>query len=165
MKDWFESLEPREKISVACGAVVVVIAVIYGLLWAPLERSHAQLETSVGNWERSLTELGTLRALATSSMQRGSQGGNAAALQQAPIIIVDQTLRSRGLEQYRRRSQPTTSNGVRVEFEGVAFDELVLWLGDLSAQYEMHVQAGSVSAIAQAGPGRVNASLTLERAL
>ena len=87
------------------------------------------------------------------------------AAQQAPIIVVDQTLRSRGLEQFRRRSQPTTSNGVRVEFEGVAFDELVLWLGDLSTQYGMHVQAGSVSAIAQAGPGRVNASLTLERAL
>ena len=85
--------------------------------------------------------------------------------QQAPIIIVDQTLRSRGLDQYRRRSQPTTSNGVRVEFESVAFDELVLWLGDLSDQYGMHVQAGSVSAVTQAGPGRVNASLTLERGL
>ncbi len=165
MKDWFDNLESREKVFVSGGSVVAVIALVYGLLWAPLDRNHARLETSVGNWERSLTELGTLRALATSNRQRGSQSSNAAAVQQAPIIIVDQTLRSRGLEQYRRRSQPTTSNGVRVEFEGVAFDELVIWLGDLSTQYEMHVQAGSVSAIAQAGPGRVNASLTLERAL
>lgn len=164
MKDWFDNLEPREKIFVAGGSVVAVIAVIYGLLWAPLARNHAQLETSVGNWERSLTELGTLRSLATSNRQTDTQPGTV-AVQQAPIIVVDQTLRSRGLEQFRRRSQPTTSNGVRVEFEGVAFDELVLWLGDLSAQYGMHVQAGSVSAIAQAGPGRVNASLTLERAL
>ena len=54
---------------------------------------------------------------------------------------------------------------MRVEFEGVAFDELVIWLGDLSDAYDMHVQAGSVSALTQAGPGRVNASLTLERAL
>ena len=84
---------------------------------------------------------------------------------QAPIIIVDQTLRSRGLEQYRRRSQPTTSNGIRVELESVPFDEMVLWLGDLSDQFGLHVQAGSLSAIAQAGPGRVNASLTLERSL
>lgn len=164
MKDWFDNLEPREKVFVAGGCVVAVIAVIYGLLWAPLARNHAQLETSVGNWEQSLTELGTLRTLATSNRQPNAQPGTV-AVQQAPIIVVDQTLRSRGLEQFRRRSQPTTSNGVRVEFEGVAFDELVLWLGDLSTQYGMHVQAGSVSAIAQAGPGRVNASLTLERAL
>ena len=65
----------------------------------------------------------------------------------------------------RRRSQPTASNGVRVEFEGIAFDDLVLWLGDLSGQHNMHVQAATLSAISQAGPGRINASLTLERSL
>lgn len=164
MKDWFVSLESREQAFVAGGGIVVVIALIYAFLWLPLDRNHEQLATSVSNWERSLTELGTLRSLVTASRQAPANG-SVAATQQAPIIVVDQTLRGRGLEQYRRRSQPTTNNGVRVEFEGVAFDELVLWLGDLSAQYGMHVQAGSVSAIAQAGPGRVNASLTLERAL
>jgi general secretion pathway protein M len=62
-----------------------------------------------------------------------------------------------------KRSQPTTSTGIRVEFEGVAFDELILWLGDLSTQYAMDVQAGRLSEAARAGPGRVNATLTLER--
>ena len=85
--------------------------------------------------------------------------------QQSPIIIVDQTLRSRGLEQYRQRSQPTASNGIRIEFENVAFDELVLWLGDLSDQYAMHVQSGSFGRTSQVGPGRINATLTLERTL
>ncbi len=164
MKDWFAGLETREQAFVAGGAAVVVIALLYALAWAPLARHHAQLETSVGNWERSLAELGPLRALMASASP-GNGGQRAANSQQAPIIIVDQTLRSRGLEQFRRRSQPTTSNGVRVEFEGVAFDELVVWLGDLSDQYGMHVQAGSLSAVTQVGPGRVNASLTLERAL
>ena len=85
--------------------------------------------------------------------------------QQSPIIVVDQTLRSRGLEQFRRRSQPTANNGIRVEFENVAFDDLVLWLGDLGQHHGMHVQAGSLSVASQSGPGRINASLTLERAL
>ena len=92
-----------------------------------------------------------------------SSAPRAASTQQSPIIIVDQTLRSRGLEQYRQRSQPTTSNGIRIEFENVAFDDLVLWLGDLADQYGMHVQAGSISA-GRSGPGRINATLTLERA-
>ena len=164
MKDWFANLESREQAFVAGGAVVVVIALVYALLWLPLARNHEALSTSVDNWERSLAELGTLRNLAATSSQPQAQA-NTSGIQQAPIIVVDQTLRSRGLEQFRRRSQPTTNNGVRVEFESVAFDDLVLWLGDLAAQYDMHVQAGSVSAIAQSGPGRVNASLTLERAL
>jgi general secretion pathway protein M len=163
MKDWFSSLETREQAFVAGGAVFVVIALVYALLWLPLDKNHRQMLDSVDNWQRSLAELGPLRSLVGSAQQSRPQGS--ANNTQAPIIIVDQTLRSRGLDQYRRRSQPTTANGVRVEFESVAFDDLVIWLGDLSDEFGMHVQAGSVSVVPQAGPGRVNASLTLERVL
>ena len=164
MKDWYENLEAREKIVILVGAFVVTFALLYSFVWVPIDKSHAQVASSVNNWERSLTELRPLRSLAAS----GNVGGDNVVVnssQQSPIIIVDQTLRSRGLEQFRRRSQPTTANGIRVEFENVAFDELMLWLGDLSDQHAMHVQAGSLSAISQAGPGRINASLTLERTL
>ena len=164
MKDWFDSLETREQIFVAVGAIFVLVALVYALLWMPLDKNHRQAQQSVADWQRSLAELGPLRAMVANA---GSRAVPVAAVDssQAPIIIVDQTLRGRGLEQYRRRSQPTTSNGIRVELESVPFDELVLWLGDLSDQYGLHVQAGSLTAIEQAGPGRINASLTLERAL
>lgn len=163
MKDWFHSLESREKLFVGIGISIVVISLIYGFVWAPLDRNHASVAASVDNWQRSLAELAPLKGMAQAggSASRPSSGAN----QQAPIIVVDQTLRSRGLEQFRRRSQPTSSNGIRVEFENVAFDDLVMWLGDLSDQYSMHVQAGSLSKGSQSGPGRINATLTLERAL
>lgn len=163
MKDWFDSLEARERNFVSIGAIVVVIALLYGLGWAPLDKKHDVLKADVANWQRSLADLRPMRTAKTS----GGQTQTVAILgsQQTPIIIVDQTLRSRGLEQYRRRSQPTAGDGIRVEFENVAFDELVLWLGDLSEQYAMHVEAGSFSVSAQASPGRINATLTLERSL
>jgi len=163
MKDWWANLEAREQVVVLCGGVFVVVAVLYALVWLPFDKNHEQLELNVSNWERSLAELKPLRGVVSAS--GGTSGGVVSSANQAPIIIVDQTLRSRGLEQYRRRSQPTTSNGIRVEFENVAFDELVVWLGDLSDQHAMHVQAGSLSIASQSGPGRINASLTLERAL
>ena len=163
MKDWWDNLEAREQVMVFGCGVFVVLAALYALVWLPFDRSHDQLAMNVSNWERSLAELKPLRGVVGSS--GGTRGGVVSSANQAPIIIVDQTLRSRGLEQYRRRSQPTTSNGIRVEFENVAFDELVVWLGDLSDQHAMHVQAGSLSIASQSGPGRINASLTLERAL
>jgi len=161
MRDWFENLEAREKLFVSAGAIIVALSLIYGFVWAPLDKNHAQVTASVSDWQRSLAELRPLRGSvqdASANTQRPAAG------QQSPIIVVDQTLRSRGLEQFRRRSQPTTSNGIRIEFENVAFDDLVLWLGDLADQYGMHVQAGSLSAGSRAGPGRINATLTLERA-
>lgn len=163
MKDWYDNLEAREQVFVLVGALFVVLALIYYLVWAPLDRNHEQVATSVDNWERSLAELQPLRSLVASGGPSPATG--VISSQQAPIIIVSQTLQSRGLEQYRRRSQPTTGNGVRVEFEDVAFDDLMLWLGDLSEQHALHVQAGSMSVASQAGQGRVNASLTLERSL
>ena len=59
--------------------------------------------------------------------------------------------------------QPTTSDGIRVEFENVAFDDLVLWLGDLGDQYGMQVASGSFSPGSEGVQGRINATLTLER--
>jgi general secretion pathway protein M len=163
MTDWFESLDARERLIVASGAVFVVLALIYALAWAPLDKKHAERRTEVDIWQRAIAELRPLRVQPASGQQAGSAPANNS--RQTPITIVDQTLRSRGLDSYRRGSKPISSNGIMVDFEDVAFDELILWLGDLSEQYGMHVQIASFSTNSQMAFGRTNASVTLERAL
>jgi general secretion pathway protein M len=161
MRDWFEALEPRERLFVGGGAVVVAIAVFWGLIWMPLDRGQHGAQADVLNWEQSLTELRQL--VAQPQVANGTQGRSRVTSTQSPVVIVDSTLRNRSLGQ-PKRSQPTP-NGIRVEFENIAFDDLVLWLGDLSSQFGMEVQAGSLSVAAQSGPGRINATLTIERTL
>lgn len=162
MKDWLDSLDPRERLFVIAGGVAVTLALLYVLLWTPLDQGHRNLQDSVTAWERSLAELRPLRGMRPA---QSSAGPTPAASQQTPVVIVDQTLRARGLDRALRRSQPTTSNGIRVEFENVAFDDLVLWLDDLASQYAMQVASGSLSTSSQVAPGRVDATLTLERSL
>jgi type II secretory pathway component PulM len=162
MKDWLYSLEQRERIFVIGGAVAVVLALLYAFLWVPLDKGHETLQSSVDSWQRSLAEIRPLRGMQPAQTQSSRPAVNT---QQTPVVIVDATLRARGLDRSLRRSQPTTSSGIRVEFENVAFDDLVLWLDDLSTQYAMEVASGSLSTSAQAGPGRINATLTLERSL
>ena len=161
MRDWFDSLEARERMFVVVGAAVVAIALLWGLVWIPLDKGHRDVEQRVATWERSLAELRPLVSMP--KPQSGSQASRGAGSAQSPVVVVDSTLRSHGLGQ-PKRSQPTP-NGIRVEFENVAFDKLVVWLGDLSYQYGMEVQAGSVSTGTTDEPGRVNATLTLERSL
>lgn len=161
MRNWFESLEQRERLFVLAGAIVVVITILWAGIWMPLDQGHREAEARVANWEHSLSEL---RPLAAAPQPTGGQTSTPTRdSTQSPVIIVDTTLRTRQLGQ-PKRSQPTP-NGIRVEFENVAFDDLVLWLGDLSRQHGMEVQAGSLSTSSSAGPGRINASLTLERTL
>lgn len=161
MKNWFLGLEQREQIFVGGGAIVVLIAVFHTLVWVPLDTGQESLAQEVDLWQRSLADLKPL-----TGMQPGTTDGKpnvVNASSQTPVVIVDQTLRARGLDRALQRSQPTTSNGIRVEFDNVAFDELVLWLGDLSSQYGMEVSSGSMSQTSQSGPGRINATFTLER--
>lgn len=162
MRDWFDSLAFRERIFVASGAAVVAVALFWALIWLPIDRGRDSAAENVAAWERSLAELRPLKNMAATA---GRPGGPRIDRGQTPVVIVDRTLRARGLDRSLKRSQPTTSTGIRVEFENVAFDDLVLWLGDLSEQYAMDVQAGSFSRSARSGAGRINASLTLERRL
>ncbi len=162
MKDWLDSLEPRERNFVLVGAAVVAISILYAGLWVPFDDRHQSLKTEVESWSDSLAQLKPLRSrlAAAPTASPRSQGQDL-----SPIVVVDRTLTSRGLDRFRTRSRPTTSNGIVVEFENIAFDDLVLWLGDLSGRYAMHVQAGTFSGGTRMESGRVNASVTLERAL
>lgn len=161
MKDWFANLEQREQWMVGVGAIVVAVIVLWGFIWTPLDKGHRGLEASVGDWQRALADI---RGIAAESSQSGG-GARArpADAAQSPVVIVDQTLRARNLNNSVQRRQPTP-NGIRVEFEDVAFDQLVVWLGDLYSGYGMAVQAGSMSLSSRGEPGRINATLTLERA-
>lgn len=162
MRNWFDALEQREQLFLSAGLIVVLAAIVYAFIWIPLDQGQQSLTAGVASWQRSLADLKPLKGMQPAT-QTASQTSRIKS-QQTPVVIVDQTLRARGLDRSLKRSQPTTSNGIRVEFENVAFDDLVLWLGDLSAQFGMHVTSGSMSATSQAGPGRINATFTLERA-
>lgn len=160
MKDWFYSLDERERLFVAAAAVVLVAAVFYLAIWIPLERGQSSVANSVSSWRDSIAELRLLQG----EVRAGDLGqSEVAGLDQSLVVIIDETLRNRGLYAALQRSQPTGSDGIRAEFENVAFDELVLWLGDLAARYALQVQAANFSAASRDKDGRVNATITLER--
>ena len=157
MRNWFESLQTRERLFVLTAAVFLVFAVLYLGIWMPLDRGQKSLSVSVNDWKIALAELRPLQA----QLQNTGSGPRAGS-NQSLVVIIDNTLRERGLYNALQRSQPSTGNGIRVEFENVAFDDLVLWLGDLSTRYALQVQSGSFSN-ARDTEGRVNSTLTLER--
>ncbi|HNP36451.1 MAG TPA: type II secretion system protein M [Woeseiaceae bacterium] len=161
MKNWFSGLEKREQLFVGIGAVVVSLIVVWALVWMPLDKYQRNLQASVAVWEKSLGELRVLAPnLAAAGASTGTEPG--VVSDDSPMVVVDQTLRERSLNSAVKRRQPTP-NGIRVEFENVAFDQLVVWLGDLNRTHGMEVQAGNLSLASRSEPGRINASLTLER--
>jgi general secretion pathway protein M len=160
MKNWFLSLDERERFFVIVAAAVLALAVFYLAIWMPLDRGQSSTANSVSGWRNSIAELRLLQG----ELQSAELGqSEVAGLDQSLVVIIDETLRNRGLYDSLQRSQPTGPAGIRVEFENVAFDQLVLWLGDLSSRYALQVQAANVSNASRDHDGRVNATITLER--
>ena len=161
MRSWFESLEEREKIFVLTAALVIVFSSIWFGIWRPLDSGQKSTAARVDTWKISLAELQPLKGQVQAS---GTGQPIQTGQDQSLVLIVDNTLRQRGLYNALQRSQPTPAgNGIRVEFEGAAFDDMMLWLGDINRQYGLLVQSGSFSVASGENPGRVNSTLTLER--
>lgn len=161
MKAWFDALEERERNFVLAAAVIIVCALYWFGVWRPLDSGQASVATRVDNWRISLAELQPLkgRIQASGTAQQVSAGQT-----QSLVVIVANTVRQRGLNDALQRSQPAPSdNSIRVEFENASFDDLILWLGDVNQQDGLMVESGSFSPASGNNPGRVNASLTLER--
>jgi type II secretory pathway component PulM len=112
----------------------------------------------VQTWRSAIADLRPLRSQLQSATSGAPAGQN-----ESLVVIVDNTLRQRGLYNSLQRSQPIAQNGIRVEFENAAFDDLVLWLGDLGQSYGLHLQSGSFSRNTAGTAGRVNATVTVER--
>ena len=161
MRSWFESLAERERIFVLAAGATVLLATFWFGIWTPLDSGQESAAARVDTWKISLAELRPLKG----QVQSSASGQPLQAAQDEPlVVIVDSTLRQRGLYDSLQRSQPTpTGNGIRVEFESAAFDDLMLWLGDVNRQYGLLVQSGSFSVATGENAGRVNSTLTLER--
>jgi general secretion pathway protein M len=159
MRNWFESLQIGERIFVLTGAVFLVVAVLYLGIWTPLDRGQKNLSLSVDSWKNALIELQPLKSQLQSLASAQSQQVDH---NQSLVVIIDNSLRARGLYNSLQRSQPITSSRISVEFENAAFDDLVLWLGDLSTKYGLELWSGNFS-YARDYEGRVNSKITLER--
>ena len=161
MMSWYQSLEARERLFVAAAGAVIVLAAFWFGLWVPLDTNHQAAQERVDTWKQSLSALRPMRG----QVQAATSGRPAVAGQnQSLVVIVDNSLRQRGLTNSLQRSQPTPSGtGIRVEFENAAFDDLMLRLGDLHRQYGLQVESASFSPSSSESPGRVNSSVTLQR--
>jgi general secretion pathway protein M len=159
MKTWFEALQPRERAFVLGAMAVVALSILYFGMWRPLDRAHTGMQTSVQTWGSALSELRPLQLQLQNASLTAAQSSGSESL----VVIIDNSLRQRGLYGALQRSQPTAQNGIRVEFENAAFDDLILWLGDLATSHGLQLQSGSFSSNQTDNAGRVNATVTLER--
>lgn len=160
MKEWFNSLVPRERLLVLAAAVVTTAALFFLMVWEPLVTANENLSQQVisaqelNNWLADVEiEVADLRA----SGRRGTLKGR----NQSLLSVVDQTSRTAGLGDAVRRIQPEGDNQAQVSLEAAGFNKMLFWLGELEKNYG--IRATAVTLTRDDKPGLVQARITLTR--
>jgi general secretion pathway protein M len=161
MKDWFLGLESRERIFVAIGAVVVVLAIIWGLLISPLYGASAATESRI---EAKRGTLNFMRAAAAELAGATNLPADRPDLAgQSLVVIIDRSARQAGLGAALTSNQPIGEDGIRVRLENASFDAVARWLDAVDSSSGLAIESASFDRAPE--PGRVNASLTLRQGL
>lgn len=159
MKAWFGNLEERERILVVAAAAVVILFLLYLLVLEPLHDGYSKMKERVA-YQRETAEWMLQRAHEVTKLQHaGGQAGEGLG-GRSLLAVADSTARAGGLGPALKRVEPEGQDGVKVWLEGASFDELVKWLGTLSASHGVDVDSASLEKSESAG--RVNARLTLQ---
>lgn len=162
MKAWWAARAPREQMILGVGVGVALIILVWLLAWEPLASEAGALKESINAQQEDLAWMreaaGEVIAL------RNQSGPTAAGLQGRSLLaVVDQSARQAGLANALKRVEPEGSAKVRVRFESVSFDQLILWLNQINSQFG--ISAEQVSIEPEDAPGRVTVRLTLLAAL
>jgi general secretion pathway protein M len=157
MKDWYFGLEPRERLVVTAGAVVVTLLLFWGLVLSPIYGASAATAQRVDEKRATLAFLRTAAAELAGAPALAAQGPDMSG--QSLVVVVDRSARSAGLGGALTRNQPVGEDGIRVRLENAAFDALATWLGTLNSSAGLTIETASFERAPD--EGRVNATLTL----
>jgi len=161
MKEWFASLEQRERHLVISGAVLLGLMLIYVVVWEPLTNNVNTLRVSTS--EQASTLHWMRQAAQEVNKLRGSGGNRTKSTGgQSLLSMVDSTAKSGRLGAALKRVQPDGERRVRVWMEAASFDDVMRWLVLLDARYGVTIE-NSVFEMKQES-GRVDARLVFEAA-
>lgn len=149
--NWYQAQSARDQFMLRLlGAFLLGVVLVFGL-WLPAQRS---LFASLADYEKNTADLGWMRA---HQAEAAASGSAVLAADGTPLEArATSSAREAGLQ--LSRFEPSTDGGVRMWFEGVAFNDLLAWLHQLQSGSRVSVAQMEVERV---GDGVVNASLSL----
>lgn len=153
----WRGLQPRERLVLATGSVVLALMLVFVLVWLPLQRDISQLRLSI---PKEQSQLALMRVQAT-LVKRLRAAGSTRKTTGNLLATLEQSATSHGLRPHISRMEPEGANGVRLSLDGVNFNTLLGWLDELQRQGGMRVENATMEA--QPEDGIVNARLLLRR--
>lgn len=156
LRAWYQSLPERDRRILLLGGIALGLIIIYLVILHPYFSGKQALQAHIQEQQELITWMRPTAAQIRSL--RSQQSGDLPA-GQSLLAVVDTSAGQAGFGAALKQVQTGNDGSVRVQMQGIAFDNLVRWLGDLQQRYG--VTARELTAQRGSGPGVVDASLTL----
>jgi len=161
LRQWYTSLQVRERIMVASAAVILVITLFYISVWEPL---HKGLEDAQQEYEANLNNLQWMQQAAADVRALKASGSKirAAASDQPVTLVVEQAASNSAIKANLSKLESSSNDGARVVLDGASFDQMLVWLNTLEQSHGIPVSSASIERGEK--PGTVNARLSFNKA-
>jgi len=159
LREWFESLDDRERWMVSLCAILVSVSGLYLLVVEPYLEHRRDLSQQVENQREMLAWMQGAAAEIKALEDAGRR--STAGSDQGLFGLVDETSKQAELGRAVRQISPDGDDSVRVRMDAARFDHTLKWLEDLEQNHGIEVTRVTFDQTDQSG--RVNVALTLER--
>jgi general secretion pathway protein M len=158
LKAWWNGHQPRERLILGAGGMMLVIALFFLAVWEPLHQARQRGELALEQSRKMATRL---EAIASEVERARGAGGAAAANRSLSLLAaVDKASKLPDLGKAPSRIQPEGEKEVKVWFDEVPFDALMQWMQVLQTQYGLNVSAAEIE---RKNEGLVSVRLSLVR--
>lgn len=160
MKEWFNSLDPRERKILIAGAVLLVLASLYFLGWEPYVKKIEQLKKTTAENQQTLTWM-KQTAVQVKQLNRSDSLAKKVPGNQSLLGLIDQTAKSNQLGSAIKRVQPDGKDKALVRMENAKFSDVLRWMEGLLRNQGV----GVVSSVMEKKdePGMVDVRITFEQ--
>lgn len=160
LKDWYYSLQARERLMVSIGGILAVLTILYVFALAPF---YSAIDARAERVAQKQGDLAWMRSVAGDVIGLSQD----APIPVAPsgeslVVLVDRAARECGLSSALTGQTPNGATGIRVRLERADFDKLILCLANLQQGHAVSIESATIDRTSE--PGFVNASLVLNRA-
>ena len=154
--NYWQGLQPRERLALIVAAVFIGLSLFYGLLWGPMQDDIRKWRKDLPLAEKQLARMQVQAAQVKRLRNRARPVGGSGNL----LTTIEQVATARGLRQYLNNMEPEGDNGARLSLEAVSFNGVLSLLADLQKQHGLRVETASFQRKADT-PGSIDARLVI----
>ncbi len=159
MKEYLANLKPRERMFLITGAVFLLLAFLYWIIWEPFSQSVDSMNLTVIQQQSTLSKMKEMEK-EVEQLRKKSSSSRQSTQGQSLLTLIDSSAKNRKLGSALKRVEPVGESKVRVRMDKANFNDMVRWLGYLEQNYG--ILATSITLDTQTESGLVNARLVME---